>query len=160
MPINKVIYNGNTLIDLSTDTLTDASQLAQGIKAHTRSGVVITGTASGGGDTKNVQCYQGYGEVKATSYTATSVTLTVNKTGTYTISWMGYRASNGGTNGSQLYINNSAYGSANTTFVSTYGQSVKLSNVSLKQGDVLVVRARSRSTSYAMGVGNLSIVEV
>lgn len=160
MATNKVVYNGATLIDLSTDTLTDASQLASGIKAHTRSGVVITGTNSGGGGSaKNVQCYQGYATVAATSYTDTAVKLTVAKTGTYTVSWSGWRSTNSGTNGSQLYIGNSAYGSAQTTFVNTYGQSVVLNNVSLTAGQVITVRARSRSTSYQMGVANLCIVE-
>lgn len=42
--INKVVYGNQTLIDLTTDTLTSASQLQNGIKAHDRSGAVITGT--------------------------------------------------------------------------------------------------------------------
>lgn len=159
MAKNKVVYNGTTIIDLSTDTLTDASQLAQGIKAHDRAGNVITGTNSGGGSTKSVQCYQGYATVTSTSYTATAVSLKVEKTGTYTVSWMGWRSTNSGTSGSQLYIGNSAYGSANTSFTNTYGQSVKLTNVSLTAGQTITVRARARSTSYVMAVGNLCIVE-
>ena len=46
--VNKVIYDGNTLIDLTTDTV-DASHLAQGYTAHDKSGATITGTMSGGG---------------------------------------------------------------------------------------------------------------
>lgn len=76
------------------------------------------------------------------------------------MSWLGYRNTNSGTSGSQLYKNGTAVGSANTTFVNTYGQSVSLTNQSFNQGDVLVVRARARSTSYVMGVGNLIIEEV
>ena len=51
MAVNKVIYDGETVIDLTGDTLTDAEQLLKGIIAHTKSGNVITGTleASGGG---------------------------------------------------------------------------------------------------------------
>ena len=44
MAINKVVYDGSTLIDLSSDTLSSANQLAQGIVAHDRTGAVITGT--------------------------------------------------------------------------------------------------------------------
>lgn len=123
----------------------------------------VTGLASvnvnvsGSGDTKNVQCYMGMGSVRTTSYSATGVSLTVAKTGTYKVSWMGCRNTNSGTNGSQLYINNSAYGSAQTTFTNTYGQSVTLSNVSLTAGQKIEVRARARSTSYYMMVGNLCI---
>lgn len=47
MAINKVVYGGSTLIDLTGDTLTDAAQLVNGIKAHTRAGAQITGTFAG-----------------------------------------------------------------------------------------------------------------
>lgn len=109
---------------------------------------------------KNMQGYRGYASVTSTSYTATAVKLTVKKTGTYNVSWMGWRSTNSGTSGSQLYKNGTAYGSANTSFVNTYGHSVSLSNVPLNEGDEIVVRARARSTSYVMAVGNLIIEEV
>lgn len=51
MAINKVIYGGNTLIDLTTDTLTSASQLMSGVKAHDRAGVVLTGICTYDADT-------------------------------------------------------------------------------------------------------------
>lgn len=47
--INKVVFGNQTLIDLSTTTLSNASQLENGITAYDRAGNVITGTASGGG---------------------------------------------------------------------------------------------------------------
>ena len=43
MATNKVVYNGKTLIDLSSDTVA-ASTLVEGITAHNKSGSVITGT--------------------------------------------------------------------------------------------------------------------
>lgn len=43
MATNKVIYAGNTLIDLSSDTIT-ASDLLQGVVAHDKTGNTITGT--------------------------------------------------------------------------------------------------------------------
>lgn len=101
--------------------------------------------------------YAGYDYVASTSYTATDVTCTVEATGTYDVSWMGWRTSTSGTSGSQLYINGTAYSTARTTFTGSYGQSVVLTGVSLSAGDVLVVRARSRSTSYYMYVGNLIV---
>lgn len=120
---------------------------------------VNVNVASGGEVSKNVQCYQGTASVTSTSYTATAVSLTVAKTGTYKVSWMGWRNTNSGTSGSQLYIGNTAYGSASTSFTNTYGQSVTLTNVSLTAGQTITVRARARSTSYVMAVGNLTIVE-
>lgn len=112
-----------------------------------------------GGAGKNIQVYPGYGTSRSTSYVATDVTLTVAKTGTYNISWIGWRSTSSGTSGSQLYKNGSAVGSAVTTFTHTYGQFIKLTNQSLTAGDVLVVRARARGSSYYMDVGNLIIEE-
>ena len=48
MAVNKVVYDNNTLIDLTSDTVT-ADKLAQGYTAHDASGAAITGTMSGGG---------------------------------------------------------------------------------------------------------------
>lgn len=45
MAYNKVIYGGNTLIDLTGDTVTPATMLA-GVKAHDKSGEVIEGTCT------------------------------------------------------------------------------------------------------------------
>lgn len=52
MAKNKIIYGGNTLIDLTSDTVT-ADKLAEGYTAHDKAGNVITGTMSSG--TANLQ---------------------------------------------------------------------------------------------------------
>ena len=44
MPISKVVYGNNTLIDLTEDTVT-TEKLGAGVTAHTKSGQRITGTA-------------------------------------------------------------------------------------------------------------------
>lgn len=44
MAINRIDYDGNTLIDLSSDTLASASSLAYGVTAHDRTGAQITGS--------------------------------------------------------------------------------------------------------------------
>ena len=41
--INKVVYGGTTLIDLTKDTVTPAT-LDKGVTAHSKTGEVITGT--------------------------------------------------------------------------------------------------------------------
>lgn len=51
--INKVVFGGQTLIDLTTDTLSDASQLLSGVTAHDRSGTVITGSCTYDADTSD-----------------------------------------------------------------------------------------------------------
>ncbi|MDD3204141.1 MAG: hypothetical protein PHS74_00170 [Lachnospiraceae bacterium] len=45
MSVNKVIYGGKTLIDLTSDTVT-ANTLQKGYTAHTKSGAIVTGTCS------------------------------------------------------------------------------------------------------------------
>lgn len=142
-----------------TDTTAIASDVASGKIFYLADGSKATGTASGGGSSKNVQVAAGVNRVATTAYTAVSgQTLTVQVTGKYDVYWTGYRSSTSGTNGSQLYIGDTAYGSAQTTF-SNNGQSVHLSNVSLTKDDVITVHARARGTSYYMYVGNLTIVE-
>lgn len=50
--INKVIYGGTTLIDLTSDTVT-TSDLAYGVTAHDKSGATITGTNTYDADTSD-----------------------------------------------------------------------------------------------------------
>lgn len=156
MAISKIILNGVTQMDLTQDTVASGNLIAPNT-AHGADGEPIVGTASGGGSSMNFQCASGINRVATTDYTAVSgQTLTVAKTGTYNIYWTGFRSSTGGTNGSQLYIDGTAHGSAQTTF-SNHGQAVKLTGISLTQGQVLTVRARARGTNYYMYVGNLTI---
>lgn len=49
MGVNRVDFGGNTLIDLTGDTLESAEQLLNGIIAHARDGSVITGLMEAGG---------------------------------------------------------------------------------------------------------------
>ena len=111
---------------------------------------------------KNAQIANGFNRVAATAYTAvTGQSITVSKSGTYDVYWVGYRSSTSGTNGSQLYIGNTAYGTASTSFDGTYTnwQMVHLSGVSLTANQTITVRARSRGTSYYMYIANLTIIE-
>ena len=45
MAINKVIYGGNTLIDLTSDTVA-AEKMLKGYTAHDKSGTLVTGTCT------------------------------------------------------------------------------------------------------------------
>lgn len=49
MAKNKVTFNGQTLIDLSGDTVASAADIVAGKIGHLRDGTQVTGTASGGG---------------------------------------------------------------------------------------------------------------
>ena len=50
--VNKVVYGGETLIDLTADTIT-AADLASGVTAHDKSGAPITGTSTFDADTSD-----------------------------------------------------------------------------------------------------------
>lgn len=130
-----------------------ASDVVKGKTFASSSGWDVVGTK------KNVQAYHGMATVNATSYTATTVTLTCAVAGTYKVSWTGCRSGTSGTYGSRLYVNGSAKTSAVTTFDSTNTrwQCVNQTGVTLAANDVLVIRCRSNSTTTYMSVGNLII---
>lgn len=153
LKIEKIVYGDNLTLQSKTITTNGTYTSDSGYDALDQVVVNVSGAS------KNVQIAQGVDRVSMTTYIPVSgQTLTVAETGTYDVYWSGYRSSTSGTNGSQLYIDDTAYGSANTTF-SNNGQSVHLSNVSLTKNQVIAVRARSRSTSSWMYVSNLTIIQ-
>lgn len=123
MAVSKVVYGGNTLIDLTGDTVA-ADKLLSGYTAHDAAGNAITGTATAGGgglpaeivagDTPvicNAGAYQGTG----TRLEDTGLSITIPIAGTYRIKWM---MAGGGTSHiikSQIYKNGTAQGSAITS---------------------------------------------
>jgi len=54
MAVNKVTFDSATLIDLSTDTVVSANDIASGKVGHLNDGTVVTGTAATGGGTDGV----------------------------------------------------------------------------------------------------------
>lgn len=64
--VNKVIYGGNTLIDLTSDTVTTETLLV-GAKAHDKSGAIVEGTCTF--------------DVDSTDATATAAEILAGKTG-------------------------------------------------------------------------------
>lgn len=143
-----------------TDTTAAAADVATGKYFYTAAGVRTQGTNSGG-TSKNAQVVQGTTRTTSSSQTAIGAEMTVSKTGTYDVYWSGFRSSTSAsyTYGTQLFIDNTAYGSENTTW-SNHVQNNHLSNVSLTQGQKIRVRGRnSRGSSYYIYAPTLVIIE-
>jgi len=80
MAINKVIFGGNTLIDLTGDTIT-AADLLKNKTAHDRSGAIITGTCEYDADTSDASAAQSdilYGETAYVAGAKLTGTMTNN----------------------------------------------------------------------------------
>lgn len=148
---------------VGTSVSVTASELVSGDLPITSNGTNIDvtnyETVSVNVSGKNVQIAPGVDRIGKTQYTQiTGQSITVAKTGTYDVYWVGYRTSTTGASGTQLYIDESAYGSAQTTF-STNAQAIHLSNVSLTENQVVSIYARSPNTTTYTFAGNLTIIE-
>lgn len=145
-----------TFTDVS-DTTAAASDVASGKYFYTAAGVRTAGTSSGGGGSSmNVQVAQSTTRSTSTSYTEV-ISLTCTTAGTYDIYWTTFRTSTSSTWGSQLYINDTAHGSAITSGWSNHVQNNHLTGVQLDANDEVAVRVRSRGSNYYGYVGTLTI---
>ena len=146
-----------------SDTTAAAADVASGKYFYTAAGVRTAGTNSGGGgSSKNAQVVQGTTRTTSSTQTAIGAELTVAKTGTYDVYWSGFRSSTSAsyTYGTQLFIDNTAYGTENTTW-SNHIQNNHLQNVSLTANQKIRVRGRnSRGSSYYIYAPTLVIIEV
>lgn len=146
-----------TMSNLTADNIKSGVVVQIGDSTDADCVASVTGTYTGGGSGKNIQYYLGRDEVAATAYTETDVSVKISKAGTYKCAWSMDRNTTSGTNGSQLYKNGSAVGSAHTTW--THNGASCEETLTLAANDTLVVRARSRNTSYYVGVSNLICIE-
>lgn len=110
------------------------------------------------GSSKNAQAHESTSRATSSTYTSVN-SLTCNKTGTYTVYWSTMRSSTGGTNGSQLYIGGSAYGTADTANWSNHVQNKVVTGVSITKNDTVAVYARSRGSNYYAYVPLITIIE-
>lgn len=119
----------------------------------------VTGTyTGGGGSSKNAQTAQSTTRSTSSTYTEV-ISLTCTKAGTYNVYWSTFRSSTSGTWGSQLYLDDTAYGTAETGSWSNHIQNIHLSNVSITANADVSVRVRTRGNSYYGYVGTLTIIE-
>lgn len=142
-----------------SDTTAAADDVAQGKYFYAADGTRTQGTnAGGGGGLQGVGDFR-TGSCAKTSLTDVGLSVTAPATGEYTIFWHCWRTNTSGTWGSRYYKGGTAQGSENTTWTNNYIQTNRVTKVSLNAGDVITVRARSRSTSYTIYVGDLVLIQ-
>ena len=113
------------------------------------------------GSSKNTQVVQGTTRTTSSTLTAIGAEMTVSKTGTYDVYWSAFRSSTSSsyTYATQLFVDNTAYGTENATW-SNHVQNNHLSNVSLTANQKIRVRGRnSRGSSYYIYAPMLVIIE-
>lgn len=110
------------------------------------------------GSSLNAQSAQSTTRSTSTSYTEV-ISLTCEASGTYDVYWSTFRSNTSGTWGSQLYLGNSAYGTAQTGSWSNHIQNIHLQNVQVDANEEVSVRVRSRGSSYYGYVGTLTIIQ-
>ena len=145
-----------------TAVTVSASELVSGSETKTANGTYdVTNLAelvvNVAGSSKNVQVAQSTSRATSSTYTSV-VSLTCSTAGTYDIYWSCFRSNTGGTNGSQLYVGGTEYGTANTTFTN-HIQNNHLTGVTLAKNQTVEVYARSRGSNYYAYVGTLTIVQ-
>ena len=145
-----------------------ASELVSGSETKTANGTydvtnlaeLVVNVASG--SSKNTQVVQSTTRTNASTLTAIGAELTVSKTGTYDIYYSCFRTNTSAsyTWATRLYINGTAYGTAENATWTNNQQNTHLSNISLTADDKLRVYGRNtRGTSYYICAPMLAIVE-
>ena len=92
------------------------------------------------------------------SLTASSLTITVPKAGTWRIKWMAVRTntSSSYTWGTQAYKGSTAIGSLNTTWTNSYNQANSV-DVACNKNDTITIYTQGRGGSYYVCVGFLTL---
>lgn len=147
-----------------TAVTVSASELVSGSETKTANGTYdVTNLAEvvvnvSGGASMNAQTAQSTTRVTSTSYTEV-ISLICDTAGTYDVYWSTFRTSTSGTWGSQLYLGNTAYGTAQTGSWSNHVQNIHLTGVSISANQEVSVRVRSRGNGYYGYVGTLTIIQ-
>lgn len=141
-----------------TGNINITSNTATGQTLNVAQYATATVAVPSSGSSKNAQTAQSTTRSSSTTYTE-CISLTCTKAGTYDVYWSTFRSSTTGTWGSQLYINDTAYGTAQTGSWSYHIQNIHLSNVQISANAEVTVRVRTRATNYFGYVGTLTIIE-
>ena len=163
MAVSKVVYGGNTLIDLTGDTVA-ADKLLSGYTAHDAAGNAITGTATAGGGGLPAEIVAGDTPVLmdgrvvtaiSSSYNATAMTITIPKAGTYRFKWSMGGAYSGYTRATRLHKNGVAAGTEHSD--STQSDIYCTDDIECAAGDVMTMYVKGYNYwgKYYGTAGNL-----
>lgn len=158
MAVSKVVYGGETLIDLSGDTV-DAAHLASGYTAHDKAGNAVVGTMESGGGMPAavtagetpVKIARGTVRITGATYQDTGLSLTMTVPGTYRFQTGAVRQSASGTYGVILYKNGVALSETENMEWDSYCQNSAF-DLACAAGDVIAVYAKSRGSANGIFV--------
>ena len=163
MAVSKVVYAGNTLIDLTGDTVA-ADKLLSGYTAHDAAGNAITGTATAGGGGLPAEIVAGDTPVMmdgrvvtatSSSWAETAMTITIPKAGTYRFKWIMGDSYSGYTRATRLYKNGVAAGTEHS--YNAHGDVYCTDDIECAAGDVMTmyIKGYRNFGSYYGTAGNL-----
>lgn len=156
MAINKVVYGGNTLVDLTSDTVT-ANKILSGYTAHDKSGASITGSIPNRGtgvisianvDDAVEEANGAYYDYLLVSLDATEKSKIVPENIKEGVSILGVQGSYNPPSGDTLFVGEMTVGSSNATSISFTGLPAEPKAFAvIKMGDLT-----SASTRYILDV--------
>ena len=151
-------YDGLSSVTVGAVTSAIDSNIAAGNIKKDVTILGVTGTYEGGGGGMAIQANLAIKTQAKTSLTATGLSLVVEKTGTYKISWAAFRQSTTGTASTRVYAGGSAKGTDHTSWTNSYGQQVTETGIALTAGQTVEVYSRSGSTTSTRNVGVMNLV--
>lgn len=149
-----------TLANLTADNIKKGVTVTVGDSTDADCVASVTGTYEGGGSSKAIYKYEGLASRTANSYGATNATVTVEKAGTYNISYVAIRGSSSGTMGTNLHIGATSGTNNQTWNNGTYGQYATLTNQQIAANTAVTIYATSGSNSRTIYVGQFIVEEV
>lgn len=152
MAVNQVKFGNQTIIDLSTDTVSSAADIVAGKIGHLRDGSVVTGTASGGGGgvgTLLATLALGTISTSSTSATDTGKSVSVNNVGDYDLLIV-ETSVNSVTNNRHTATVGLIYLTASSSVGTKNGATVATAKWNSKISSQAVTTTRANTTSYGI----------
>ena len=157
MAINRVDYNGSTLIDI-TDTTAAAGDVASGKYFYTAAGVKTAGTASGGGGIGTLLNTTSIGSVSTTSTQASSLNISLSVSSINNYDLLIVESSvNTATNGRHLATIALIFLTASSTVGTKTGGTIATAKLNMKASSNGTVTTSTSTTAYGIYPNSITI---